>query len=137
MPPTDGKIRFLSEHIEQLRAIVADMPRPAESMGSYLAKVRERAYAVTDADVYVSVVPFSKDVNVGPDKFNETWLRWDLWDAANGSCSNSSYTTQSTCTSHSKIWTPASHSTWNGCVTDRDQNFDTKNDAPVDRKSVV
>jgi Flp pilus assembly protein TadG len=90
-----------------------------------------QAAAVTDADVYVSVVPFSKDVNVGSDKFNETWLRWDLWDAVNGSCSNTSYTTQSTCTSHSKIWTPASHSTWNGCVTDRDQNFDTKNDAPV------
>jgi hypothetical protein len=51
MPPPAVKIRFLSEHIDQLRAIVADMPRPAESMGPYLAKVRERAYAVTDADV--------------------------------------------------------------------------------------
>ncbi len=49
----------------------------------------------------------------------------------NGSCSNSYYTTQSSCTSHSKIWTPANHNTWNGCITDRDQNFDTTNDAPV------
>ena len=87
--------------------------------------------AVTDADIYVSIIPFSKDVNVGADKFNETWLRWDLWDAENGTCSNSSYHSQSSCVSHNKIWTPASHSTWNGCVTDRDQNFDTKNDAPV------
>ena len=27
------------------------MPRPPEAMGSYLGKVRERAYTVTDADV--------------------------------------------------------------------------------------
>jgi uncharacterized protein YegL len=89
-----------------------------------------KSAAVTVDDVYVSVVPFSKDVNVGSDKYNETWLRWDLWEAVNGTCSSSSYTTQSTCTSHSKKWTPASHSTWNGCVTDRDQNFDTTNDPP-------
>ena len=87
--------------------------------------------AVTDADVYVSIIPFSKDVNVGSSNYNATWLRWDLWEEVNGSCSNSSYTTQSTCTSHSKVWTHASHSTWNGCVTDRDQNFDTTNDVPL------
>ncbi len=85
--------------------------------------------AVTDGDVYVSVVPFNKDVNIGSDKNAETWLRWDLWEEVNGSCSNSNYSTQSSCISHSKTWTPASHTVWNGCVTDRDQNFDTTNDA--------
>ena len=33
--------------------------------------------------------------------------------------------------SHRKVWTPAAHNTWNGCVTDRDQNYDTTNTAPV------
>ena len=89
-----------------------------------------KAAVVKDGDVYVSIVPFSKDVNVGADKNAETWLRWDLWDAENGSCSSGSYSTQSSCVSHGKTWTPASHTTWNGCVTDRDQNFDTTNDAP-------
>jgi Flp pilus assembly protein TadG len=89
-----------------------------------------KSAAVTVDDVYVSIVPFNKDVNVGSDKYNETWLRWDLWEAVNGSCSNTTYKTQSTCVSHSKVWTPAAHSTWNGCLTDRDQNFDTTNDAP-------
>jgi Flp pilus assembly protein TadG len=89
-----------------------------------------RAAVVRDGDVYVSIIPFSKDVNVGADKNAETWLRWDLWEAENGSCSSGSYSTQSSCVSHSKTWTPASHTTWNGCVTDRDQNFDTTNDAP-------
>ena len=87
--------------------------------------------ATTPDDVYVSIVPFNKDVNVDASNFNKSWLRWDLWDAVNGKCSKSTYTTQSTCTAHSKTWTPANHSTWNGCVTDRDQNFDTTNNAPV------
>ena len=82
-------------------------------------------------DVYVSVVPFSKDVNVGAGNYTASWLRWDLWDAANGACSISKYTSQSSCTSHSGTWKPKDHSTWNGCVTDRDQNYDTTNDAPL------
>jgi Flp pilus assembly protein TadG len=89
-----------------------------------------RAAATTAEDVYVSVVPFNKDVNFGSDNFNQSYLRWDLWAEDNGSCSNNTYHTQSSCTSHSKTWTTANHNTWNGCVTDRDQNFDTTNDAP-------
>ena len=87
--------------------------------------------AVHAEDVYVSIVPFSKDVNFGPDNYEQSWLRWDLWDAVNGTCSSTKYHKQSNCVSNGKIWTPAPHSTWNGCVTDRDQNYDTKNDAPV------
>jgi Flp pilus assembly protein TadG len=87
--------------------------------------------AVNDGDVYVSIIPFTKDVNVDQSNFQQQWIRWDLWDAANGTCSKTKYTSQSSCTSNRGSWTPADHSTWNGCVTDRDQNFDTTNDAPV------
>jgi len=90
-----------------------------------------KSAAVTADDVYVSVIPFGKDVNVDTRNVNAPWLRWDLWEEVNGKCSNTTYKTKSTCTSHSKVWTPAAHSTWNGCVTDRDQNFDTTNAAPV------
>jgi hypothetical protein len=41
----------LSEHITQLRAIVAGTPSPAGEMAAYLAKVRDEAYTVTDHDV--------------------------------------------------------------------------------------
>ena len=85
--------------------------------------------AVHPEDVYVSIVPFSKDVNFGSDNYAQSWLRWDLWEEVNGSCSNTSYSNRTSCQSHSKVWTPAAHNTWNGCVTDRDQNFDTTNDA--------
>jgi Flp pilus assembly protein TadG len=87
--------------------------------------------AVHPEDVYVSIVPFSKDVNFGSDNYTQSWLRWDLWEEVNGSCSRSRYTTKSDCLSHGKVWTADNHDTWNGCVTDRDQNFDTRNDAAV------
>ncbi len=87
--------------------------------------------AVTDGDVYVSIIPFSKDVNVGASNYDQSWIRWDLWEAENGKCSNNNYSTQSSCLNHNKTWTPDNHNTWNGCVTDRDQNFDTTNTAPV------
>jgi uncharacterized protein YegL len=90
-----------------------------------------QAVATTPDDVYVSIIPFNKDVNVGASNYNESWLRWDLWEAVNGTCSSSYYHSQSSCVSHGKVWTPANHNTWNGCVTDRDQNFDTTNDAPL------
>ncbi len=87
--------------------------------------------ATTADDVYVSIVPFNKDVNVGASNADQSWLRWDLWEASNGTCSNSNHHSQSSCTSHGDTWTPAAHTSWNGCVTDRDQNYDTTNDAPT------
>jgi len=86
--------------------------------------------AVHPEDVYVSIVPFVKDVNVGASNYNQPWIRWDLWEEVNGKCSSTKYSNRTNCVSHSKVWTPANHNTWNGCVTDRDQNFDTTNDAP-------
>jgi Flp pilus assembly protein TadG len=87
--------------------------------------------ATTPGDVQVSIVPFATDVNVGTANVSADWIDWSDWNAANGTCSSTSYTTQSSCTSHSKVWTPANHSTWNGCVYDRDQNNDVLNTATV------
>jgi Flp pilus assembly protein TadG len=90
-----------------------------------------KAAATTPDDVYVSIIPFNKDVNVDPSSVSASWLRWDLWEEVNGKCSNTNYTAKTTCLSHSKVWTADNHNTWNGCTTDRDQNFDTTNDAPL------
>ncbi len=82
--------------------------------------------ASRNGDVYVSIIPFAKDVNVDPVNYSQTWVRWDLWDAANGSSSGgrNNYAGGS--------WTggPPNHNTWSGCVTDRDQDNDTTNTAP-------
>ena len=42
------------------------------------------ALAKNPGDVYVSVVPFAKDVNVGASNYNQNWIDWTDWDAANG-----------------------------------------------------
>jgi Flp pilus assembly protein TadG len=39
--------------------------------------------AQTNGDVYLSVVPFEIDVNVGTSNVNASWLRWDSWDPKN------------------------------------------------------
>lgn len=87
--------------------------------------------AQEDGDVYVSIIPFSKDVNVGAENYQATWLDWNDWEEVNGTCSNSTYKSRTSCQSHGKTWTPKNHNTWNGCVTDRNQNHDTKNTAPT------
>ena len=63
----------------------------------------------TDGDVYVSIVPFVKDVNLGAANWNSDYLYWGTvaqdptlsdnksWDANNGSCSISSYSPRSSC----------------------------------------
>ncbi len=58
-----------------------------------------------DGDVYVSIIPFSKDVNVGPSNFGASWIYWDdaantdnnSWDAKNGSCAPSGPSNRSAC----------------------------------------
>ena len=83
-----------------------------------LAKLKSAA--ATDGDVYVSIVPFVKDVNVGTSNASQPWVLWDdgtdqSWDGSGGTCSvagfsprsvceqqgtcsNPTYTTQATCT---------------------------------------
>jgi Flp pilus assembly protein TadG len=92
------------------------------------------ALAKNTGDVYISVIPFAKDVNVGASNYNESWIEWSEWEAANGKCSgknSGNYPTKSSCESAGRTWTAKSHDNWNGCVTDRDQDYDTKNTTPT------
>src|SRR6202035_1235783 len=75
--------------------------------------------ATNNGDVYVSIIPFVKDVNVDPSNYAATWIDWTDWNANNGACSGGGGgggwgwgwgggggSTQSTC---SGTWTPANH----------------------------
>lgn len=80
-------------------------------------------------DILVSIVPFANDVNVGTANASATWLDWTSWDAANGQwCTTKSCSATQT---RGSVWKPNSHSTWTGCVMDRDQNYDVNVTAPV------
>ena len=96
-------------------------------------------------DVKVSIVPFNRDVNIGSSYYSAAWLDWTKWDAANGKqdCGygggnggwtgraygyfqNGNYSNSGQgCT-----WTPSDHTTWNGCIMDRTQDYDTTNTTP-------
>ena len=91
--------------------------------------------AAQNGDVYVSIIPFAKDVNVGASNYNANWIDWDDWEEANGSwqntsnCSGRSRRGRSRC-NNSRVWVPANKNTWNGCVTDRDRDYDQLVTAP-------
>jgi Flp pilus assembly protein TadG len=87
------------------------------------------ALAANPGDVYISLIPFAKDVNVGASNYDQNWINWADWDNDNQTCTGGTWTwwggwSGQTCT-------PKDHNTWNGCVTDRDQNYDTLNTAPT------
>jgi hypothetical protein len=91
--------------------------------------------AKNPGDIYISLVPFAKDVNLGTSFVNETWMDWSVWDSQSytntwGTCSSSNYTSRSSCKNNNKTWTP-DRSKWTGCVTDRTQDYDTKNTTPT------
>ena len=108
--------------------------------------------AKNPGDVKVSIVPFNTIVNVGAAAINEPWIRWDRWEANNGSCNKSGgyntksscedenvctlsqYTRRSTCQDNGgnwvqATWTPANKNTWTGCVEDRDKDVNVNYDA--------
>jgi Flp pilus assembly protein TadG len=98
-----------------------------------------KAAASANGDVYVSIIPFVKDVNVGASNYNASWIDWTDWDANNSSgCSGWGWGGGS-CSGWG--WgggTAANHNTWNGCVTDRGNsnapnsgNYDTNVTVPA------
>jgi Flp pilus assembly protein TadG len=97
-----------------------------------------QSVVVNTGDVYVSIIPFVKDINVGSSYSGVSWIDWTDWDANNGTCSRGNASTKSSCTNNGYTWTPASHSTWNGCITDRGNssgpstgNYDENVNPPV------
>jgi hypothetical protein len=133
-----------------------------------------KASAASNGDVYVSIIPFSRDVNVGGTNYSATWIDWTDWDKQNGSYAslltgptfadageylnwdgtwpapeesiifasnngnNGNGNGNGGGGSTPKTWVPNSHSTWNGCITDRggslapsSQNYDTNVSPPV------
>ena len=42
--------------------------------------------ATNPGDVYISIIPFAKDVNVGASNYSENWLNWSDWDNDNQNC---------------------------------------------------
>ena len=75
-----------------------------------------------------------------PNYTSANWVDWEEWDDDNGhDQSTTTCTTKKTgksgkskkkC-STTTTWVPDNHNTWNGCITDRDKDYDVKATAPA------
>ncbi|HUD52974.1 TadE/TadG family type IV pilus assembly protein [Parvibaculum sp.] len=85
-----------------------------------------QAAAGTDGDIKVAIVPFAVDVNVGTTYKNENWLKWTWTTPKTQTCSFVGWTY--TCTD--KAYSISKNS-WQGCVIDRDQDYDIAPTMPI------
>ena len=84
--------------------------------------------ATVDGDVYVSIIPFVKDVNVGPANYNADWVYWGnptqdptftddaSWDANNGTCSSGSWSTRKKCFANVGTCSNTNYTTQSQCT---------------------
>ena len=88
--------------------------------------------ATVNGDVYISLIPFADYVNVNKSNYAQPWFDWTDWSEVNGDCSfNSGDKSRTRCRSRGGVWTTDAYSTWNGCVTDRDEDYDVKKTPPA------
>lgn len=103
-----------------------------------------KAAAQNPKDVTVAIAPFTNVVDVGTGYKTASWLTFAPWDSV-GTGGYGTYQTvnQQTCTGSGRhqhctttqvqVWQPTdpSHSSWTGCVMDRNQNYDVQNTLPT------
>lgn len=106
--------------------------------------------AKTDADIYISIVPFAETVRISSGFKTANWVKWsaatgdpdiDGWDDLHGTCKSLPFpasltagtkNTRVKCTAAKGTWQPDTRpATWTGCVMDRDKTFDANNIVPA------
>jgi Flp pilus assembly protein TadG len=118
-----GNVRMrVAMALDNTGSMADDGKMPAMQSAAKALVDQLSALAKSNGDIYISVIPFAKDVNLGASNYNQNWIDWSDWDNNNQTCSGNWW--NQTCT-------PKNHNTWTGCVTDRDQDYDTKNTAPT------
>jgi len=134
---TWGSVRMrVAMALDNTGSMADDGKMPAMQTAAKALVDQLSGLAKSAGDIYISVIPFAKDVNVGASNYNQSWVDFTDWDndpatETFGTCSKANKTTRSDCTTSSRRdWTP-DYSKWTGCVTDRDQNYDTTNTAPT------
>lgn len=88
-----------------------------------LDTLKNSSAATTSGDVKIAVVPFTVDVNVGTAMKDENWIRW-TYTSYEQVCTGSWWWREC---HYEEVTNTISKSTWNGCVMDRDQDYDVKN----------
>jgi Flp pilus assembly protein TadG len=127
---TWGNVRMrVAMALDNTGSMADDGKMPAMQKAANALVDQLSALEKTKGDIYISIIPFAKDVNVDASNYNQSWIDWTDWDAANGADECTKYKKNGKC--KTTTWVPDDHDTWTGCVTDRDQDYDTKNTAPT------
>jgi Flp pilus assembly protein TadG len=125
-----GNVRMrVAMALDNTGSMADDGKMPAMQSAAKALVDQLSALAKSNGDIYISIIPFAKDVNVDDSNYNQSWIDWTDWDAANGADECTKYKKNGNC--KTTTWVPDDHKTWTGCVTDRDQDYDTKNTAPT------
>ncbi|MGC9953717.1 MAG: TadE/TadG family type IV pilus assembly protein [Rhizomicrobium sp.] len=94
-----------------------------------------KGVAVNAGDVTIAIVPFTTGVNVGTANKNASWLTYVPWDATGSGYGSYQNSHGNSCTkgTYGCNWvaTDSDHSTWTGCVMDRNQDYDVQNTLPA------
>jgi Flp pilus assembly protein TadG len=96
--------------------------------------------AKNNGDVKVAIIPFNTMVNTAATT-STSWIKQSEWIEKEGSCSNSNYTTKTSCQNAGRTWTGVTFNNTNfqGCVEDRDKdtnlNYDTLDTTPTTANS--
>src|SRR5262245_17070802 len=126
---TWGNVRMRVSLVLDVTGSMADDGKMNALRPAAKSLVDQLSALAANGDIYISIVPFAKDVNLGTSYKSASWIDWTDWDANNGYSTCTAWNSRGRCTS--SYWTPNDHSTWNGCMTDRTQDYDTKNTAPT------
>ena len=77
-----GNVRMrVAMALDNTGSMAADGKMPALKTAAKSLVDQLSALAKTPGDVYISVVPFSKDVNVGSYLYTQNWIDWTDWEA--------------------------------------------------------
>jgi Flp pilus assembly protein TadG len=125
-----GNVRMrVAMALDNTGSMAQDGKMPAMQSAAKALVDQLSGLAKSNGDIYISIIPFAKDVNVGASNYNQSWIDWTDWDAANGADECTKTRRSGSC--RTWAWVPDDHDTWTGCVTDRTQDYDTKNTAPT------
>jgi hypothetical protein len=100
-----------------------------------------QAAAQQPDDIQIAIVPFANGVNVGTGNASATWLDWSYYAKSGGGDDDTGTNTWngdqcgwSSCWQNTGSWnkdaTTSSKGSWQGCVMDRDKNYDVLNATP-------
>ena len=102
--------------LDNTGSMAASGKMPALQTASHQLLQQLQNAAKNPNDVQVAIVPFTTDVNVGTGNKHADWLKWS-YSAPNQFGAMTTVTVDP--------------SSWSGCVTDRDQNYDVQNAKPT------